>query len=76
MRKTKDHKGAIAPREKKYIESVKQSQMFGRIHVNILLFLCDFNKSRNTRWAKSSYTLYSIVLLYTYFWPTLYIKRI
>ena len=27
---------------------------------------------KNTRWEKSRYTIYSIVLLYTYFWPTLY----
>jgi len=25
-------------------------------------------------WTKSRYTVYSIVLLYTYFWPTLYIE--
>ena len=28
----------------------------------------------NTEWAKSRYTVYSIQLLYTYFWPTLYMK--
>ena len=29
-----------------------------------------------TRWAKSSYAVYSIVLLCTYYWPTLYIRHI
>jgi len=27
----------------------------------------------NIRWARSRYTVYSTVLLYTYFWPTLYL---
>ena len=32
-------------------------------------------KAGNTRWAKSRYTVYSIVLiLHTYFWPTLYFE--